>query len=87
MLNQATRFVQIVLPSIIKPLRTLWNEVIGFVFLVFAVMSATSAFRAWRDFDGSGDAVMRLALGGTFTIVMAYFGISSFLRARKISKS
>ncbi len=87
MFKKAHRFVESVLPAIIKPLRALWNELIGFLFLVFAVTSGLSAFRAWRNFDGSSDSIMRLALGLAFSLVMAYFGVTSFLRARRISRS
>jgi ABC-type uncharacterized transport system permease subunit len=87
MIEKTQRFVQAVVPAIVKPLRALWNEMIGFVFLVFAVFAGSSVFRSWRNFDGSGDSVARMALGGFFTLLMAYFGVSSFLRARKISRS
>jgi len=86
MFGTARKFVENVVPAIIKPLHILWNEMIGFAFLVFAVISGFSAFRAWRAFDGSGDSVLRLALAGFFSFVMAWLGISSFLRAKKISR-
>jgi hypothetical protein len=86
MLSAAGKFVKTVVPGVIRPLRVLWNEMIGFVFLVFSVLAGGSAFRAWRQFDGSSDAVMRLALAGFFAFVMAYFGVSSFFRARKINR-
>ncbi len=87
MFDKAERFVRAVVPGIIKPLRALWNEMIGFVFLVFALFAGSSAVRAWRAFDGSGDSVIRVALGTGFTFLMAYLGVTSFLRARKITRS
>jgi hypothetical protein len=87
MIDKAQRFVQMVVPGVIKPLRALWNEMIGFVFLVFAVFAGSSVFRAWRNFDGSSDAILRICLSGFFTLMMAYFGVASFLRARKIGRS
>jgi hypothetical protein len=66
-----------VVPKVIRPLRSLWNEVIGFLFLSLAFLGAVSGYRTYRDFDGSPPKVL----------VMSYYGISSFLRARKISRS
>lgn len=87
MFGTVGKFVKTVVPAIIKPLHVLWNEMIGFAFLVFAVISGFSTFRAWQAFDGSGDSVLRISLAGFFSFVMAWLGISSFLRARKISRT
>lgn len=87
MIDKAERFVKAVVPGIIKPLRALWNEMIGFVFIVFAVVSGASAIRGWRSFDGSSETIMRIVLSGFFALMMGYFGVTSFLRARKISRS
>lgn len=38
-LSMAGKFLSHVLPAILRPLRVLWNQVIGFVFLVFAVLA------------------------------------------------
>jgi hypothetical protein len=83
----AGKFIKTVVPGVIKPLRVLWNEMVGFVFLVFAVIAGGSTVKAWRTFDGSGDSTVRLILSGSFTTVMAILGISSFFRARKISRT
>jgi hypothetical protein len=85
-------FLRHVIPAILKPLRALWNEVIGFLFLCFAVIFGFQAVRYARAYlaaaqgGGTGEAV-RLAIAGFCTLVMAWYGISSFLRARKISRS
>jgi hypothetical protein len=81
------KFLTHVLPGIIKPLRVVWNQVIGFMFLVFAVFSARSIYRAVTTFDGDGESIFRLAFTGIFSVLMAFFGITSFLRARKINRS
>ena len=79
----AKKFLGHVLPGVIRPVHILWNQVIGFFFLVLAVLPARSIMRDW----GKDDGVPRLALEIPFVILMAGFGIHSFLRARKISKS
>jgi hypothetical protein len=83
----AARFLKVAVPGILKPLRVLWNEVIGFVFLVFAVVAGSGAFRTWQTTHGEGDAIMRIILEGFFAAVMAFFGVSSFWRARKLGRS
>jgi hypothetical protein len=75
-------FAEHVAPAIIKPARTLWNEVIGFIFLTFAVPFGFKAVR----YAMAGDLV-RVFFAGFCTVLMAWFGLHSFLRARKISRS
>ena len=59
--------------------RQVWHEVIGFLFLVLALFGASAILREWRS--GAGTRVL-LALA--FTLMMAYFGITSFRYARKV---
>lgn len=81
------KFLGHVLPGVMRPLRILWNEVIGFLFIVLAVWAVPSAIRNVRQFDGDADSFFRVILSFGFAGIMAYFGITSFLRARKISRS
>ena len=77
------KLLQHVLPGIVRPLHILWNQIIGFFFIVLAILPVPSAVRAYNDPDGGP----RLALTVPFCLLMASFGVSSFLRARKISRS
>ncbi len=70
-----------------RPMRVLWNEVIGFLFIVLAIWAVPSAIRNVRQFDGDAGSFFRVVLSFSFAGIMAYFGITSFLRARKISRS
>jgi hypothetical protein len=81
------RFLGHVLPGIVRPMHALWNEVIGFVFIVLAMVFAASAWRSVRAIDGNSESVIKAIAAVSFTLLMAYFGISSFLKARKISRS
>ena len=81
------KFIATVLPGIIKPMRILWNEVIGFVFLCFAVIPIPRLVKSWREFGESGEGLFRVLLAVFFILLMGGFGISSFLRARKLSRS
>ncbi len=82
-----SKFVRHVVPGVVKPLHALWNEVIGFLFIIFAVVSGFYVFRAVRAFDGEVEGLVRILMPGLFGLLMAYFGISSFVKARKISRS
>jgi hypothetical protein len=87
MLRVAGQFVRHVLPQIMKPVRALWNELIGFVFLSLAAIPIPRTIRHWRDYSQTGEGLFRLALSLFFVCMMAAFGIHSFLRARRISRS
>ena len=75
------------MPGVIKPLHILWNELIGFFFAVFAIVILGSLVRGIWQFNGESDRLGRLLLMGFAFLVMAYYGLQSFFKARKIGKS
>ena len=83
MFSLAKKFLGHVIPGVIRPIHILWNQVIGFVFIVLAVLPVPSAIRS----VGKDGSTMRLVLTVPFVALMAWFGIASFWRARKISRS
>ena len=85
--NHGVEFMRHVVPRVIRPLHSLWNEVIGFLFLSLAFIGAVSGYRIYRNHEASAETFFRLTLVACFVLVMSYYGISSFLRARKISRS
>jgi uncharacterized membrane protein len=67
---------------VIKPVHSLWHEVLGFFFLAFA------AFGVWKiAHNQSSLGPVRITILGLFVVVMAGYGVSSFLKARRISRS
>ena len=76
------KFLGFVLPGVIRPLHTLWNQIIGFVFICLALLGVPSVLRFWRASD-----LTRMGITLVFVVIMGAYGISSFLRARKISRS
>jgi hypothetical protein len=82
MFSTVKSFVGHVMPSIIRPIHSLWNQVIGFVFIVFALYGVSSAVRSYQRGNTLG-----LVLALTLVVPMVGFAISSFWKARKISKS
>ncbi|HXM44314.1 MAG TPA: hypothetical protein VN924_23965 [Bryobacteraceae bacterium] len=85
--HEGRRFLGFVVPAVLKPARTLWHEMIGFVFIMMAIAFVFSGFRTIRQFDGSAGAVVRLAMLAIGVCLLGGYGISSFLRARRISRS
>ncbi|MEO8128601.1 MAG: hypothetical protein ABJF23_02115 [Bryobacteraceae bacterium] len=81
------KFVQHVVPGVIKPVRVIWNEFIAFLFFALAVLSVPSAYRHIRDFEGDAQSLFRTLLTCGFALIMIVFGVFSYLRARKISRS
>jgi choline-glycine betaine transporter len=84
MFSLAGKFLRHVLPGLVRPLHVLWNEIIGFIFLVLAAFILFSTVR--RPHDNPGSFIMML-FGIGFGLMLVYFGLSSFRRARKISRS
>ena len=76
------QFVKHVIPAILKPAHALWNEVIGFLFLSLGAIFGAGAVR-----HGLHGQVFQSVVIGAVTVVMVYYGVSSFRRARKISRS
>jgi len=81
------RFLAHVIPGVARPLRILWNEMIGFLFLVLAAPGIWSAVKYFRRVEQDGGNFFLALLATIFAAVMMFFGISSFLRARRISRS
>jgi hypothetical protein len=75
-------FFKHIVPAVVKPLHSLWNEVIGFLFCSFAAIFGFKAISYLREGDNG-----RMFIAACCTIIMAWYGVSSFLRARKISRS
>jgi hypothetical protein len=71
-----------VIPAVVKPARTLWNEVIGFFFLCLGAIFGFAAVHAAINHD-----LLRAWGGGLCTLLMVWYGVGSFMRARKISRS
>lgn len=80
------KFFSTVLPSILKPLQALWNQMLGFLFLAFAVLLIRPIVQTWNDPDKDGSDFWKLFLAGFFFLVLLFYGLQAFLRARKLGK-
>ena len=81
------KFLDHVLPGIVRPMHTLWNEVIGFVFISLAMLTLPSMWRIYKNFDGQAESLVRMGITLVFALIMLLFGIGSFRRSKKISRS
>ena len=81
-IRHGRQFLHHVVPAVLKPARTLWNEVIGFLFICLAVVFGFNGVRAYL-----ANETAKLFLAAPLTVIMGWYGVSSFLRARKISRS
>ncbi len=80
--RHAGKFVKHVLPAAVKPVHSLWHEVLGFLFLSFAGLAT------WRVVRKAGEIPpLQFGILVLFIVVMASYGVSSFLKARRISRS
>ena len=66
--------------SVRNVLRLLWLEVAGLVFIFFAVVGGTYA---WREFHKHGLSSAKLLAGVCFTVLFAWYGVTSFWRTRR----
>jgi hypothetical protein len=91
-IDQPGTFLKHIVPAIVKPIHALWNEVIGFLFLSFASIfgfrTATYIRQLQRSTDATaGGALLRVVMAGFCTLLLGWYGVSSFRKARKISRS
>ena len=77
-------FVSHVVPGVMRPMRMLWHEVFGFIFLAIAIVMGFGTFRSLRTEQATPG---RLMIAGVLVLTFLYFGVTSFLRARKIGRS
>jgi len=80
--RQAGQFAKHVIPAAVKPMHSLWHEVLGFFFLAFAGIGLWKIIR-----NASTLGPVRATILGIFIAVMIVYGVSSFLKARRISRS
>ena len=75
-------FVKHVMPAVVKPAMALWNQVIGFIFLCFAILLGFRAASLAKQ-----DHLVGVLFCGFGALLTLWYGVSSFLKARRISRS
>jgi membrane protease YdiL (CAAX protease family) len=70
-----------------RVLHQLWLEVTGFVFLVLAAIGSLALYREYAQYQGGKTNPGRIVAAICFTLMFAWFGVSSFWKTRKRNKS
>jgi hypothetical protein len=83
--DNARRFAQHVVPEVVRPAQIIWNQAIGALFLVLAVPALLKAVQAYHAMQHDAKSSFGLALSLIFFGFMMFFGIASFLKARRIA--
>jgi hypothetical protein len=84
-MGAAGRALQAATGSWARILGILWLEVTGFVFLSLAVFGGFAFAREYAKYHAGEAGLGRVVLAICFTLTFAWFGVSSFWRARKAS--
>lgn len=87
MFQLASKFFRAVLPGVVKPMHALWNEILGFLFLSIALLMVRSIYRAWQSLDADPANWVKFLLTLFLFLVMLFFGLHGFWKARRISRS
>ena len=69
--------------SFAKAFHVLWLEVTGFIFLSLGAIGGLAGVREYYKVSADPVNPNKVWAAGIFAILFAYFGISSFWRARK----
>jgi heme A synthase len=80
--KQSGAFFKHVIPAAVKPLHSLWHDMLGFLFLVLAGLAM---WKVWRSPGTLPPA--QLALVVVFIVVLIGYGVSSIRKSRRISRS
>jgi hypothetical protein len=84
--EHARKFAQHVVPEVVRPARVIWNQAIGAIFLLFALLFFGNAVRYFNDVHTDSRNGVALGFSMFLGVVMAAFGIASFVKARKIAR-
>jgi uncharacterized membrane protein YfcA len=85
-MSDAHRFAHHVVPEVVRPARVIWNQAIGGLFLLFTVFFLGCAFNYYRQSEVDPKSGLGFGLALFMGVVMAYFSVASFLKARKIAR-
>lgn len=69
-------------------LRQLFHEVTGVLFLALALVGVAACWREWLIYRRAVEPeLFRMIAAALFTLLMFWFGVTSFLRARRLNRA
>ncbi len=77
--QHARTFARAVVPEVVRPARVIWNQAIDAVFPLFA--ASFFGYSATHRENPAG-----IGFGIFLGVIMTFFGVTSFLRARQIGR-
>ena len=78
--------VRTTVSSFARTLHQLWLEVVGTVFLTIAAFGAVALVREYMKYEAGRTTAGRIAIACCFTLMFAWFGVTSFWRVRRKSQ-
>jgi hypothetical protein len=81
--NAAWRGLRVTTSHFVRILGILWLEVTGFVFLCLSGIGGLALAREYAKYQAGTVGSGRVILAVCFTVTFAWFGVSSFWRARR----
>ena len=84
--KQARNFATHVVPHVVRPAQIIWNQAIGAIFLILALPAVLKGWQLYRDLESNPKNAFGLVLSVLFVAVMMFFSLSSFLKARRLSR-
>lgn len=86
-LSAGIETIRKMVPRFLTIARELGLEIVGFVFLAFALFFVFGPFGLIQAYRQLPESMTRLLVAGGGAIMFAWFGIDSFRRAKKLSRS
>ena len=84
--DSARKFAQHMVPHVVRPAQIIWNKAIGAIFVLFAVLFFGNAYKYFQTLHTESPNGIGLVFSLFLGTVMGFFGIISFLKARRISR-
>ena len=73
--------------SLGRVLHRIWLEITGVFFLIFALLGGAAAWREYPAYRAGHADLMHLLAPAGFSVLFAWFGLTSFWRAQRKSRS
>jgi hypothetical protein len=87
-IHHGREFLRHVVPAVMKPALVLWNEIIAFLFICLSLWFGVGAVRYGRQLaKGEAQSPVAFLLAAFCFAVTFWYGLSSWLKSRKISRS